>query len=201
MCFFVSYFWLLFGTILVAAVVLFVLMAAKKITMLAPVGGALLALCGMLFGVYQYLEPKCLPAKPTITDQIIELESSGFHDIKIIVTNNGKAIARNCRMEIEYRDTEQEKYSYLGSAPLQPENLNPGVEIDFWLVEARSYKGEPWEVWIMGKGSSYPPIFTGAGEHELRLTIIAENAKSSPVEFKLTIYEDPNKPPTLKPLR
>jgi hypothetical protein len=210
MCCFVSYFWVLFGLILVAAVVLFAFMAVKKMKRLAPVGGALLALCGMLFGVYQYLEPKCLPVELVITDEISQNGLQGFHDLQIKATNDGKAIARNCRMEIEHRDAGEGEYKYLGSALLQPENISPDVKTYFWLARSRSYNDKPWEVWIItegvknlvegGQNLPYPSTFEGPGEHELRLTIICANAKSSPSEFKLTIHEETNRAPDLEPL-
>lgn len=195
------------GVLLSAAALVFLVLTARK----RDWGNAavasvmlLIATFGWIFGLQEgYVSAPGTSPKLEILDQIEESGLGRLYLAGVFVTNRGTAPARNCGIEIEHRyDTEQE-YQYLGYASLGNEDLAAHGERRFWLARA-SYEGTHWEVRIIPSeiGDHVAQVgrlsFVGAGDHELKLTIIAENAESSPREFKLTVSEDEDKPPKLE---
>jgi len=172
--------------------------------------GLVIAVVGWAWGsLGGYFPTPLVNAQLEITDNIAESEQGGFYYAHVLVASTGDATARNCVMNIEYRHATERQYTYLGYAPLKTENLNPGMRADFWLIAARSYKGAPWKIWIIGEAimhhvrqggsvTDFPPTFASAGDHELRLTLTAENAESTPRKYVLSVFEDSDKRPELK---
>lgn len=207
---FLSCFWPVFGIILATAVILLVSGVVKKSGVLGIVGAALIPLCALLFGVYQYSQSERSPVgKPEleITNQIEEARGDVLYLAWVVVLNRGTGTARNCVIEIEHRPTGEGEYEFLGYAPFQDESFAPHTQSKFWLLLGRSYdEGAHWETWIIlrdirdyaAQESNVVHYPVSAGEYRLKLIMIAENAESSPREFKLSVSEDGVEPPKLE---
>jgi hypothetical protein len=221
---FLSWFWWIYFLMLALGLIFISIGVARKKSVFHKSafwqgGIGLFTLCQILFISYQQLKPPVSPPptspSPVILDvgpKIMLTQIPGFWDIHVQVSNkNVEETAKNCQMQIEHRYPGQDQYEPLGDALLQPPDLHQDSKTFFWLVRSRSYKGADWEIWIVtgqvkqlveqGKPLPEPPTFKGAGEHELRLRVRADNGESPAHEFKLTIFKDTDKPPVLELLR
>jgi len=152
------------------------------------------------------------PSGNTALEIIDQIETTGGGSLYltwVTVLNRGTGTARNCAVEIEHRTSEEKEYKYLGYALFERERFTPHTQSRFWLVRARSYDEDAhWETCIMlrdirdyaGQESNAVGYSMIAGEHYLKLTLIAENAASSAREFKLYVSQDRTELPKLEAL-
>lgn len=201
------------GVCLSVVTIVFLVKAAKKREWgNAAVASAMLliAVFGWIFGLQEgYLSTPAGNPDLEIIDQIEMTGGGSLYLAWVTVLNRGAGTARNCVVEIEHRTPEEKEYKYLGYALFQRERFTPHTQSRFWLVRARSYdEGAHWETCIMlrdirdyadqeSNAVNYPMI---AGEHYLKLTMIAENTASSAHEFKLYVSQDRTELPKLEAL-
>ena len=207
------YFFISVGACLSVATIIFLVKAANKRewgnTAVAS-AMLLIAVFGWIFGLQEgYLSTPAGNPTLEITDQIETTGGGSLYLTWVMVLNRGTGTASNCVIEIEYRTPEEKEYKYLGYALFQREKFVPHTQSTFWLVRARSYdEGAHWETCIMLKdirdyadqdsnAIDYPVL---AGDHYLRLTMIAENVASSAREFKLYVSQDATELPKLEAL-
>ena len=196
----------------VAAIVFLVKAANKREWGNTAVASAMLliAVFGWIFSLQEgYLSTPAGNPALEITDQIEMTGGGSLYLTWVTVLNRGTGTASNCVIEIEYRTPEEKEYKYLGYALFQREKFVPHTQSRFWLVRARSYdEGAHWETCIMLKDIrdyadqdsnvvDYPVL---AGDHYLRVTMIAENVASSAREFKLYVSQDETELPKLEAL-
>ncbi len=201
------------GACLSVAAIVFLALAAKKRNWgnAAMVSAMLLiAVFGWIFSLQEgYLSTPAGNPDLEIIDQIETTGGGSLYLTWVTVLNRGTGTARNCVVEIEHRTPEEKEYKYLGYALFQRDRFTPHTQSKFWLLLARSYdEGAHWETWIMlrdirdyaDQESNVVHYRVSAGEYYLKLTTIAENAESSPREFKLYVSQDGTKLPKLEAL-
>jgi hypothetical protein len=193
------------------AMLVFLVLAARKRDYgnVAVVSAMLLiAIFGSIYSWQEnYVATQTGSPKLEIGDQIKVLgEGLVFRLIQVPVWNHGTVAARNCVIEIEHRAHDEKEYKYLGYALFERENFAPHTDSGISLVRANTYdEGAHWETSIILMDTSdnvykesdivsYP---APAGDTYLKLTMISDNAESSPREFKLHVSQDGTELPTL----
>jgi hypothetical protein len=205
-------FLLLFGALVSVAVIVFLALAVRKRDFgNAAVAAVMLtvAIFGWIFSWQEgYLTTQSGSPELEIGDQI-EVKGEGLviRLMQVPVLNRGTGTARNCVIEIEHRANDEKEYKYLGYALFKRERFAPHTESAIPLVRANTYDGGAhWETAFILMDTrehpesdilSYP---APAGDNYLKLTMISDNAKSSPREFKLHVSQDGTELPTLEVL-
>jgi hypothetical protein len=148
-----------------------------------------------------------------VTDTI---EQGQLGDMKFwhaTVLNRGTATATDCAVEVEYRNAEDEQYTFLGYAYYidykTKVNITPRTQEEFTILRSAPYS-DPYggkdllRICIMLKeirnyadieNEPLEPYYIFLGDHFVRLTAVALNTnnQATPKEFKLhvTIDEQP----------
>lgn len=173
----------------------------------------LIAVFGWIFSLQQgYLSTQTGNPKLEITSQIEEVSGQSVYFACVVVLNRGTGTAKNCVIQIEHRPANDTEYRLLGYAPYEKQNFTPHTQSHSCFLLARSAdEGIHWDTviklqeirdYVEHKGNlldvkEYP---IGPGDYYLRLTMIAENAESSPHEFKLYVSQDGTALPRLETL-